>query len=160
VPFVRPVKLAQDDTPGVEPVLHAIKSVPGFDYVVLLQPTSPLRAVEDIDGCIAKCINSDAPACVSVTISDKSPYWMFTKDNNDKLHALLDAPRKISRRQDLPVTYVLNGAVYVAECKWLIKNGTLLTADTVGYEMSQRNSLDIDNQFQFRVAELIMTEKI
>lgn len=59
VPFVRPIELAQDNTPGIEPVLHAIEKCPGYDYVLLLQPTSPLRTVEDIDGCIEFLLNKN-----------------------------------------------------------------------------------------------------
>jgi CMP-N,N'-diacetyllegionaminic acid synthase len=56
VPFRRPEELAADDTPGIDPVLHALRELPGFDYVALLQPTSPLRTAEDIDGCIERCV--------------------------------------------------------------------------------------------------------
>jgi N-acylneuraminate cytidylyltransferase len=48
VPFMRPAELAGDDTPGIEPVLHALEQLPTFDEVLLLQPTSPLRTAEDI----------------------------------------------------------------------------------------------------------------
>src|ERR1700733_1950126 len=51
-PFVRPAELARDDTPGVAPVLHALEVLPGFDAVLLMQPTSPLRTTEDINECI------------------------------------------------------------------------------------------------------------
>ncbi|MFD2881197.1 hypothetical protein ACFTAO_43470 [Paenibacillus rhizoplanae] len=77
-PFVRPKELSEDITPGIAPVLHAITQLPDFDYVVLLQPTSPLRLIDDIDGCIEHMVNIGAPACVSVTKPDKSPYWMYT----------------------------------------------------------------------------------
>lgn len=80
VPFKRPIELAQDDTPGIDPVLHAIEQCPGYDYVVLLQPTSPLRTVDDIDGCIEQLLSSDGTNfCVSVTEPEKSPYWMYTR---------------------------------------------------------------------------------
>ena len=52
VPFEQPAEMARDGTPGIAPVLHAIEMLPDYDYVVLLQPTSPLRQVEDVDGCI------------------------------------------------------------------------------------------------------------
>ena len=56
VPFLRPAELAQDSTPGIEVILHAMEKFPDYDYIVLLQPTSPLRLVEDIDGAIEFCI--------------------------------------------------------------------------------------------------------
>ena len=58
VPFVRPKEFAEDETSGIEPILHAIETLSEkYDYVCLLQPTSPLRTVNDIDGCIKKCID-------------------------------------------------------------------------------------------------------
>jgi CMP-N-acetylneuraminic acid synthetase len=84
VPFKRPVELAQDNLPGIEPVLDAIKKLPNYDYVVLLQPTSPLRTVEDKDGCIEKCIYNNVNVCVSITEPNKSPYWMYNLDDKDK----------------------------------------------------------------------------
>ena len=47
VPFMRPAELAQDDTPGIEPVMHVLSRMSGFDSMVLLQPTSPLRTPAD-----------------------------------------------------------------------------------------------------------------
>src|SRR5271157_3678171 len=73
VPFVRPAELARDDTPGMEPVLHALTALPEeYDYVVVLQPTSPLRLAEDIDGCLETCLRQEAPACVTVAEVDQS----------------------------------------------------------------------------------------
>src|SRR5690349_17373855 len=63
-PLQRPAALAADDTPGVDPVLHAVRELPGYDLVVLLQPTSPLRRPADIDACIEKCAAAGAKACV------------------------------------------------------------------------------------------------
>ena len=65
-PLTRPAELSRDNTPGVEAVLHAIDQFPGYDYVVLLQPTSPLRLVEDIDNSLALCNDNNFPCSVSV----------------------------------------------------------------------------------------------
>jgi N-acylneuraminate cytidylyltransferase len=64
VPFMRPAELAADDTPGIAPVLHAIELLPEFDWVLLLQPTSPLRSVIDIEGIVNLCLERAAPAAV------------------------------------------------------------------------------------------------
>ena len=149
VPFVRPPELAQDDTPGVEPVLHAIKMLPGYDYVVLLQPTSPLRNTEDIDGCIEECVEHGANSCVSVAEVEQSPYWMYTLDVNSRLCSLINTDQIFTRRQDLPKVFTLNGAVYVAKCDWLRKNRTFLTAETAVYLMPRERSLDIDSELDF-----------
>lgn len=146
VPYIRPAELSGDDVPGIEPVLDALRRFPGYDYVVLLQPTSPLRTTMDIDACIAYCVSNRAPACVSVTASDQSPYWMYQLGEHGRLLPILAAERPISRRQDLPATYVVNGAIYVAYCTWLIEAANFLTNETVGFQMPKERSIDIDSE--------------
>lgn len=155
VPFKRPIELAQDDTPGIDPVLHAIEQCPGYDYVVLLQPTSPLRTVEDIDGCIEKLLHNDADFCVSVTEPEKSPYWMY-KLEDEKIVPLLPRDGIITRRQDLPKCYVLNGAVYVADANVLLKSKSFLTEKTTAYLMGNESSYDIDTLNDFYICEFIL----
>ena len=155
VPFVRPAELSSDDTPGVEPVLHAIRTLPGYHYVVLLQPTSPLRTVADIDGCIELCARSRANSCVSVCEPDKSPFWMFTIDADGMMHKLLEMDFA-SRRQDLPEVFVLNGAVYVAPSAVLLEHGTFLAHKTISYVMSKENSVDIDTELDIVLAEALI----
>lgn len=162
VPFVRPAELSMDDTPGVDPVIHAIQALPGYDYVVLLQPTSPLRKINDIDGCIELCINKQVNSCVSVTEPDKSPFWMFTIDDNDLMHPLLEKTTLILRRQNLPPVYALNGAVYMADTKAIIVNRSFITNETVAYRMSKNNSIDVDTEVDLLIADVLlkMTNRI
>lgn len=160
VPFIRPKELAQDDTPGINPVLHAIDQCPGFDYVVLLQPTSPLRTVEDIDGCIQYYLDNHANACVTLKEAEESPYWMYTKNNEGQLTNLIPQETLITRRQDLPKVYVLNGAIYVATVEFLRQNKSFLTEETIGYVMPEERSYDIDSEMDFKVCELIMNRSL
>ena len=88
VPFLRPKELSRDDTIPIEVTLHALKQCPGFDLIVVLQPTCPLRIVEHIDSTIQKLIDLDAPACVSVSLPNKSPYWMYKIDSKERLVTL------------------------------------------------------------------------
>lgn len=150
VPFVRPAELARDDTPGLEPVIHALKTTgDGYDYVVLLQPTSPLRTVNDIDDCIRYCVREGAPVCVSVSLAGKSPYWMHTLNEHNRLRPLLPAEKPAERRQDLPPVYVENGAVYVAETGYLLKEKRFITEETLAYIMPADRSWDIDTEMDF-----------
>lgn len=158
VPFKRPIELAQDDTLGIDPVLHAIEQCPGYDYVVVLQPTSPLRTVEDIDGCIEKLISSGVDFCVSVTEPEKSPYWMYTLENN-QMAPLLPQETLIARRQDLPKCYSLNGAIYVARINSFIEEKSFITTNTMAYVMSQERSFDIDTIVDFKICEYLIEEK-
>ncbi|MFH2135435.1 MAG: acylneuraminate cytidylyltransferase family protein [Pseudomonadota bacterium] len=155
VPFVRPSELAQDETPGIAPVLHAIDNLLGYEIVVLLQATSPLRSVADIDGCLEFCIAKDVNACVSVTHAEESPYWMYTVGAEGSLHPLLATDQQITRRQDLPQAYVLNGAVYVAHCDWLRKNKSFMAEETAGFVMPQERSLDIDTEMDLEYFKLL-----
>ncbi|RME32954.1 MAG: acylneuraminate cytidylyltransferase family protein [Gammaproteobacteria bacterium] len=152
-PLPRPVGLAQDTTPGVAVLLDALERCPGYDYVVLLQPTSPLRAAADIEGAIARCLEMGAPLCVTVTAADKSPWWMFTEGSDGRLRPLLPGPVP-SRRQEAPEVLLLNGAVYVAEVAWLQRTGDLDYTSAVPYRMPAERSLDIDTKEDLRLLEL------
>lgn len=159
VPFVRPIDLALDTTPGMDPVFHAMNMVPGFDFVVLLQPTSPLRTVDDIDGTIERCLKDKANACVSVAESEQSPYWMYTLTETNGMNPIMNKEKEFVRRQDLPKVYTINGAVYVANSEWLLDKKSFLTDETLGYIMPQERSLDIDTEIDLKLAEL-MIEKL
>lgn len=159
VPFVRPSELARDDTPGIATVLHAIEALPEhYEYVVLLQPTSPLRSVNDIDDCIRTCIDHYAASCVSVTEPERSPYLMYSLDSTDHLLPLIEQFKHFSRRQDLPKVYALNGAIYVAKSVWLKSNLTFVSDETIAYEMPKHRSIDIDTEIDLKFAEFLLVE--
>ncbi len=159
VPFTRPAEFAQDDTPGVEPVLHAIGMLPSYDYVVLLQPTSPLRTIEDIDGCIEYCIQNEANVAVTVSEPNKSPYWMYTLDEKQHLIPLIKESSHYTRRQDIPKVYTTNGAVYVAKTSWLRKKRVFISKETVGYLMPTNRSMDLDTMFDFELLDSFLRNK-
>lgn len=158
VPFVRPLALAQDETSGIEPVLHALTQLPYYDYLVVLQVTSPLRLSTDIDACLQLCVNKNAPACVSVYETDVNPHWMFTLKDNQVLTKLL-ANAMPARRQELPAAYALNGAVYVAKTDWFLQHKSFFSSETVGYVMPKDRSLDIDSEWDFHLLETYMNHQ-
>lgn len=156
VPFLRPPELAQDETPGIDPVLHMVANLgEAFDLVVLLQPTSPLRSVADIDGAIETCVSLGAESCVSVCPVSKSPYWMYRMSPSRHLEPILESIQA-KRRQDLPKIYALNGAVYVVESGYLVAKRTFLSETTVGFEMPGDRSLDIDTELDMVMLETIL----
>lgn len=158
VPFLRPTYLAQDDSPGIDPVLHAINHLPGFDAVILLQPTSPLRTTEDIDVCVGLARDMQAPSVVSVSEPVKHPYWMYRLGADQRLQTLIDVP-PISRRQELPPVYALNGALYYARSDWLKQHRTFVTAETVAYVMPPERSVDLDTLLDWKLAEILLKER-
>ena len=152
VPFIRPSDLSLDETPSIEPVLHALDQCAGYDYVVLLQLTSPLRLAVDIDSCIEHCINSAAPSCVSVTSANHPPEWMFTLKKDLVLEKVMPDSMPL-RRQDSKPVFTLNGAVYVARIKDLQSNKSFIMANTMGYTMPVERSLDLDTEYDFFLFE-------
>lgn len=158
VPFVRDGQLAQDATPTIDVVMDALVRCPGYEWVVLLQPTSPLRTAQDIDGAIEACISNRAPSCVSVTLAQESPYWMFTLNKGNALEPLLPE-LTATRRQDLPVVYSLNGAIYVANTRWLLGEGKFIGRETVAYVMPTERSVDIDTELDLLNLQHLMESK-
>lgn len=157
-PFVREARLAGDETPTIEVVLDALARLPGYPWVVLLQPTSPLRTAADVDGAIARCAALGAPSCVSVCPARESPYWMYTLAEGSRLAPLLPAGMP-TRRQDLPAVYSLNGAVYVARADWLARERKFVTTETVAYEMPAERSLDIDTESDLIQLQALLGDK-
>ncbi|OGR20664.1 MAG: acylneuraminate cytidylyltransferase [Desulfobacula sp. RIFOXYA12_FULL_46_16] len=155
-PFVRPSDLAQDHSSASDVVLHALAEMPGYEYVMLLQPTSPLTRTTDIDGCIESCINSNAASVISVTEPGKSPYWMFNMGMDNKLSPVLGETYLNRPRQELPIVYMPTGAIYIAESGWFLENRSFYSDSTTGYIIPQERSLDIDSQFDFRLFETIV----
>jgi CMP-N,N'-diacetyllegionaminic acid synthase len=153
VPFRRPVALANDSATTVDVILHALNELPGFDVVIVLQPTSPLRTSEDIDEACRIFERSDAPSCISVSLVEQSPYWMYTLGDNDRLRPLIAEGTQATRRQDLPAVYTANGAVYIADTGWLRERRTFVGDGTVAYLMPQSRSVDIDTAEDFVLFE-------
>lgn len=145
----RPDELASDTATSIDVVLHALTQLPDFEYVALLQPTSPLRTGRDIDAAFRLMQKTGAPSCVSVCPTRESPYWMYQLNAAGELAKLLSSLPEVSRRQDLPETYVLNGAIYIADSQWLRKNGSFISERTVAYTMPAERSVDIDNADDF-----------
>ena len=158
VPFVRDENLATDEATTVDVVLDSLRRCPGYDWVVVLQPTSPLRTSEDIDECLFECLDQGASVGVSVCELTVSPYWMFSRDGQGYLQTVLPMPKVATRRQDLPPRYQLNGALYVADCAWLKANLEFITPQTYAYVMPQQRSVDIDEEVDFRLAEVLLSD--
>jgi CMP-N,N'-diacetyllegionaminic acid synthase len=158
VPFVRPAELSADSTPGIDPVLHALTTLKeSYDYVVLLQPTSPLRNSADIDTALEIACNGGHPACVSVVAVAKSPQWMFYLNDHGRLVAYKDSPQIALNRQEITPLFLLNGAVYVAEVVWLQRVKSFLSPETAAYVMPDNRSVDIDTPLDLCFCDFLMS---
>ena len=163
-PFLRPIKLAQDKTPGIQPVLHALHWLEKHeryrpDYVICLQPTSPLRTVTDIKNAVSLAERKKADSVVSVGPVEHHPYWMKKIDEQGRMSDFMLLTRAIMRRQDLPSVYALNGAIYLARREVLLNHKTWYTKRTYAYLMPHDRSLDIDTPWDLHLAEFILKER-
>lgn len=162
VPFLRPAKLASDNARVADVALHAIRFIERQDkckykYLVLLQPTSPLRLCSDIDVAIDKFFRCNkADALISVSEAYENPFWMQVIKKNDFLSPLLKQKNEQHRRQDLPCVYRINGAIYICKISSLSKERTFCPKKSIGFLMPKERSIDIDDSFDFKLAEFLM----
>jgi len=157
----RPDKLASDTATSFDAVKHTIENVDGkFDFVILLQPTSPLRTQKHIDEAFILMSKKKADAIISISELDHSPLLSNTLPNDGSMDNFLNKSLINKRSQDLKKYYYLNGAVYICKVDVLMKEKTFFINDNIfAYKMGRENSVDIDNITDFRFAEYLMTEK-
>lgn len=159
VPFMRPAEFATDKADSMVVVRHALTSLAErYDYLLLLQPTSPLRNAADIDAALDLFIASGAKTCVSVCEPDKHPYWMVTMAADGAVQHLFPPEQIPTRRQDAPPIFALNGAIYIAPTDYLAAGGDFITAGTVGHVMPKDRSFDIDTELDLRLADFLLTQ--
>jgi len=164
VPFVRPEELASDTASILDVIIHTLDWFEKYEdyrpaYILLLQPTSPLRTIEDIEGAIQTLKYKDARAIVSVCETNHHPWWSNTLPENGNMKAFLRPEILNKRRQDLPVFYRLNGAIYLADTDYLYECNGFLGQDTRAYIMPKGRSLDIDTEFDLKMAEFLLKSK-
>ena len=161
LPFMRPNKLATDESSSVDVVLHAINMLKEkgreYEYIMLLQPTSPLRTIENIDEVVELLQSSNSDAVISVCEVEHSPLWSNTLGADGDLSNFLDRSILNKRSQDLDQYYRLNGAIYLCRTDRLSEEKTLFIKDKiVAYKMPQEQSVDIDNKVDLCLASCLI----
>ena len=162
VPFLRPTNISSDESHRNEFIRHAQSFFNEYKHLIILQPTSPLRDVFHIDSAIDFYLKSKSPACVSICEQKPTPHWMFSCEDNKKLKPILKDP-SFSRRQDIEKYYSLNGAIFIINANFFINSkekDPFLTKETVGFEMDDKSSIDIDSDLDWIIAEQILKNKL
>ena len=165
IPFIRPCSLAQDTSTSIDVLIHALDYYKeqgiAFDYVMLLQPTSPLRNAGHIYGAVDMLGEKGADAVISVCETDHSPLWTNTLDETCNMDSFLRKELKNKRSQDLPEYFRLNGAIYLVSTDRLRAEKTIFISNNIyGYKMDRNSSVDIDEELDFIIAETIMKKEI
>ena len=157
----RPKFLSNDKSGKIEAIKHALiyaekKYNTKYDYIVDLDATSPLRTVSDIKEAYKKFLKSNSSNLFSVTSSNRSPYFNMVEIKNSKVQLVKQANKQYLRRQDTPVTYDLNASIYIWKREPLIKNKKLIQNKTSIYIMPKSRSIDIDDEFDFKIVSEIL----
>lgn len=165
VPFVRPAELATDTSSSFDAIKHAIEHYrtqldKRFEFIVLLQPTSPLRSSDEITAAIELLEKKKADAIVSVCEVDHSPLWMNKLPADLSMDNFIHDEVKNIRSQDLPTYYRLNGAIYICSTERLLAEKTFfLSSGIYAHLMSREASVDIDDAVDFNLALVYMARK-
>ncbi len=161
VPFLRPADLASDTATSIDVVEHAIKHLAAqeqvFDYLVLIEPTSPLREAMDIDAAMERLIASDADSIVSVCRAESiHPAFMYRKDASDRLVPFARQQPGALRRQEIEPLYFLEGTIYASRVSALLDRRSFYHDSTIGYEVPKWKSPEIDDIVDFMLVEAII----
>ena len=155
----RPQEIAGDTATAAEVIAHAITSTGETGILVYLQPTSPLRASEDIDRSLDLLASGDAEGVVSVTEVAENPEWMYRLSTTDFGLEPVVPHHAAFRRQDLPRAVRLNGAVYCAPTRLLLPDGNFFRLRLAGFEMPASRSIDIDDPEDLELARHRVEER-
>lgn len=163
VPFMRPPELARDETPGLDPVLHALESLATAGYrpgwIMLLQPTSPLRTAEDIRGAVALRAKPGAASVISVSRAVHPPAWLRKISPEGLLEPYFPSELVPPTRQQLPDAFALNGAIYLVRSDALLRTKSFTPDRSYAFLMTNENSTDIDTPEDLRMADLFLSHR-
>jgi CMP-N-acetylneuraminic acid synthetase len=159
----RPRELANDTSSTYDVIAHVISCLRESekykpDIIILLQPTSPLRTTEDIDKALDLFIDNPCESVISVYDSGHSVYWSFQIEKK-YLKPVFEGKYFKQRRQDLPEAYIPNGAICITTTANLEKYKSFYSRKILPYIMSAEMSVDIDNDTNFKLAELLIKKR-
>jgi CMP-N-acetylneuraminic acid synthetase len=169
VPFVRPSSLAEDTTPDQPVFRHALEWLKEHedyepDIVLNLRPTTPFKTPQIIEKVIQRIVDTGADIVRTVTRIEgvHHPYWMYELSEEGYASPFVDHidVAQYYQRQLLPDVYRINGVVDAMRTQ-VIHNGDILsTRNMVGVVIAPEDSIDIDNEFDFKVCELLMHSRM
>lgn len=162
VPFIRPNKLATDTTNSYDVLNHALSVLESegekYKYVIMLQPTSPLRRAHHIDASVRLLESKNADGVVSVANLEHPAQWCNTLPKSLEMTDFFDPLYRNIRSQDLPATYRINGAIYISLVDRLRnERSTIYNRKMFAYKMNYSESIDIDESIDFKIAEMLLT---
>lgn len=164
VPFLRPAELAQDETLIVDVLCHALRwleeSGETYDYICLIQPTSPFLLPEDIERAVACAAETRADSVITgYRCGQRHPAAMFTMNPEKQVSWLLPAEQRVIRRQDLPPVFMRSGLVYLIRVRQLLEEGRFYGPSVHAFEVPSERAISIDSEEDLSFAEYLITHK-
>lgn len=163
VPFLRPKEIATDISTTFDAIKYTLNTLSeqgrNYDFIVLLQPTSPIRQPSHIDEAYTLLQKSQGKSVVSVSAIDHPYEWTMTLAENNSLDSFIKENQHYlkTRSQDLPIRYRLTGSIFCARTTALLREGTFyLKQGVFAFPMAKRYSVDIDELSDFNYAEYLL----
>jgi len=161
----RPREMATDYAPKLEAVKHCVLDIENrletkFDVVVDLDPTSPLRSVEDIRHALAMVREDNADNIITGALARKSPYFNLVRVDNGRPRLCVTPTNTITSRQGCPPCFDMNASIYVWKRDALFNHSTIMHEGTRFYEMPIERSWEIDTPLDFDFVELLMNKRV
>ena len=161
----RPSELAEDESPEWLAWRHAINWVNSkygkFDQFLSLPCTAPLRIVDDVVRCLDNFENGDSEMVITITEAHRSPWFnMVSEDSNKYLNVVLNDSETIYCRQKAPVVFDMTTVAYVTSPDFIVKNNSIWDGRVKGVIIPKERSIDIDDAFDFDIAEFLMQKRI
>ena len=154
----RKENISNDYSPTSEAIIDVLKGNEEYDFIMLLQPTSPLRGYNQINEAIELLNRKNAKQIVSVTKCETSPLWCNKLDNTLSLENFFDESKALQRSQDLEQYYKLNGAIYISDTKEYLKSKSFFSSNRkYAYIMERSFSIDVDEELDLYLAEAMIS---
>lgn len=167
VPFLRPDDLSSDDASSMDVVIHAIEEIERqgdyFDYIIMLEPTSPLTESNDLSNALKLLIESSSSAETVVGIScieATHPEFSVKKDQDGLIKpAFIENFSSLKRRQDIDELYFLEGSLYISSVEAFKKQKSFYGDKTLGYIVPRWKSFEVDELVDFYCIEAILNHR-
>ena len=164
IPFMRPNELAKDETPMLPVLEHAVLKTEEHyaeqvNCLILLDPTAPLRKLDDLTGAFNLFMNEDCDAVVSASVARRNPYFNMVQKKKTYYTLIGNSKESIGRRQDAPQVYDMNASIYIWKREALIINDSVFTNKTSLYLMPEERSVDIDTKLDWDFVEYILKKR-
>jgi CMP-N,N'-diacetyllegionaminic acid synthase len=164
-PFLRPAELATDQAQSAPVLKHSLLEMEArrgfrYDAIMMLQPTTPLRQACHIQTAIDMLTAHDCDSVVSVvSVGGNHPFRMKRLVDNRLVNYIDQGFEDMRPRQVLPPVYIRNGAVYLSRRHVVVDQEQIVGSICLGFEMSVEESVNIDDQLDFKMAELLLSER-